>query len=157
MGTITRYQFFSDEFQYKSIRNKQLARRFYTSPTRSSWIASIIKKQGPILYYITLTCLFIQNYYFGYMVAIFLTLWTLVQLSWIDSQRIKRFIKFTIVSILSALSSMFMLLPTYLDLKTHGETFTKIVNLKTEDSWYLDFFAKTQLVALIQQNLVLFP
>ncbi len=35
-----------------------------------------------------------------------------------------------------------MLLPTYLDLKTHGETFTNIVNLKTEDSWYLDFFAK---------------
>ncbi|CYY50428.1 membrane protein [Streptococcus suis] len=102
----------------------------------------LLKKQGPILYYITLTCLFIQNYYFGYMVAIFLTLWTLVQLSWIDSQRIKRFINFTIVSILSALSSMFMLLPTYLDLKTHGETFTKIVNLKTEDSWYLDFFAK---------------
>ncbi|WP_153048765.1 YfhO family protein, partial [Streptococcus suis] len=50
----------------------------------------LLKKQGPILYYITLTCLFIQNYYFGYMVAIFLTLWTLVQLSRIDSQRIKR-------------------------------------------------------------------
>ncbi len=76
------------------------------------------------------------------MVAIFLTLWTLVQLSWIDSQRIKRFINFTIVSILSALSSMFMLLPTYLDLKL---TVRHLQNCqpKTEDSWYLDFFAKT--------------
>ncbi|MCO0854826.1 YfhO family protein, partial [Streptococcus suis] len=58
------------------------------------------------------------------MVAIFLTLSTLVQLSWIDSQRIKRFNNFTIVSILSDLSSMFMLLPTYMDIKTQGETYT---------------------------------
>ncbi|HFI0119680.1 TPA: YfhO family protein [Streptococcus suis] len=102
----------------------------------------LIKGKNPILYYIALTCLLIQNYYFGYMTAIFLTLWTLVQLSWIEKNRIRTFLNFTVVSIFSALSSLFMLLPTYLDLKTHGETFTKIVNLKTEDSWYLDFFAK---------------
>ncbi|WP_178085816.1 YfhO family protein, partial [Streptococcus ruminantium] len=102
----------------------------------------LITGKGQIIYYISLTCLFVQNYYFGYMTAIFLTLWTFVQISWLKTGKIKTFITFTTVSILSALSSMFMLLPTYLDLKTHGETFTKIVNLKTDDSWYLDFFAK---------------
>lgn len=102
----------------------------------------LVEGKTQVIYYIALTCLFVQNYYFGYMAAIFLALWVLVQLSWLEKNRIKIFINFTIVSILSALSSMFMLLPTYLDLKTHGETFTKIVNLKTEDSWYLDFFAK---------------
>ncbi|HFI0578024.1 TPA: YfhO family protein [Streptococcus suis] len=102
----------------------------------------LVREKKQIIYYVALTCLFVQNYYFGYMTAIFLTLWTLVQLSWLEKQRIKIFLNFTVVSILSALSSLFMLLPTYLDLKTHGETFTKIVNLKTEDSWYLDFFAK---------------
>ncbi|WP_155971910.1 YfhO family protein [Streptococcus ruminantium] len=102
----------------------------------------LITGKGQIIYYISLTCLFVQNYYFGYMAAIFLTLWTLVQISWLKTGKIKTFFTFTTVSILSALSSMFMLLPTYLDLKTHGETFTKIVNLKTDDSWYLDFFAK---------------
>lgn len=102
----------------------------------------LVEGKTPVIYYTTLTCLFVQNYYFGYMAAIFLALWALVQLSWLEKNRIKIFINFTVVSILSALSSMFMLLPTYLDLKTHGETFTKIVNLKTEDSWYLDFFAK---------------
>ncbi|HFI0644786.1 TPA: YfhO family protein [Streptococcus suis] len=102
----------------------------------------LVRENKQIIYYVALTCLFVQNYYFGYMTAIFLTLWTLVQLSWLEKNRIKIFFNFTVVSILSALSSMFMLLPTYLDLKTHGETFTKIVNLKTEDSWYLDFFAK---------------
>ncbi|HFI0253870.1 TPA: YfhO family protein [Streptococcus suis] len=102
----------------------------------------LMEGKNQMIYYVALTCLFVQNYYFGYMTAIFLTLWTLVQLSWLEKQRINVFLNFTVVSILSALSSLFMLLPTYLDLKTHGETFTKIVNLKTEDSWYLDFFAK---------------
>lgn len=102
----------------------------------------LVEGKNQVIYYIALTCLFVQNYYFGYMAAIFLALWALVQLSWLEKNRIKIFINFTVVSILSALTSMFMLLPTYLDLKTHGETFTKIVNLKTEDSWYFDFFAK---------------
>ncbi|MGQ7596405.1 YfhO family protein [Streptococcus suis] len=98
--------------------------------------------KGRIIYYISLACLFIQNYYFGYMTAIFLLIWTLAQLTKFD-KKIIRFIDFTVVSIMSTLTAMVMLLPTYLDLKTHGETFTKIVNLKTEDSWYLDFFAKS--------------
>lgn len=102
----------------------------------------LLTGKGQIIYYLALTCLFVQNYYFGYMTAIFLIIWTLVQLSRLKGQKLKRFVNFTLVSILSALSSLFMLLPTYLDLKTHGETFTNIVNLKTEDSWYLDFFAK---------------
>lgn len=102
----------------------------------------VLRGQGHFLYYLSLTCLFVQNYYFGYMTAIFLTLWTLVQLFTLASNKLKVFLHFTALSILSALSSMFMLLPTYLDLQTHGETFTKIVNLKTEDSWYLDLFAK---------------
>ncbi len=102
----------------------------------------LVRENKQIIYYVALTCLFVQNYYFGFMAVIFLTLWTLVQLSWIEKNRIRTFLNFTVVSILSALSSLFMLLPTYLDLKTHGETFTQVVNLKTDDSWYLDFFAK---------------
>ena len=102
----------------------------------------LLTGKGQIIYYVALTSLFVQNYYFGYMTAIFLIIWTLVQLSWLERQKLKRFVNFTLVSILSALSSLFMLMPTYLDIITHGETFTNIVNLKTEDSWYLDFFAK---------------
>ncbi|HFI0449497.1 TPA: YfhO family protein [Streptococcus suis] len=102
----------------------------------------LVRENKQIIYYVALTCLFVQNYYFGFMAAIFLTLWTFVQLSWMEKNRIRTFINFTVVSMLSALSSLFMLLPTYLDLKTHGETFTQVVNLKTDDSWYLDFFAK---------------
>lgn len=102
----------------------------------------IIERKGRVLYFVSLTFLFIQNYYFGYMTALFLTIWFLVQLSWNVKERIDSLLDFTVVSLLAGLSSMIMLLPTYLDLKTHGEKLTQIVNLKTENSWYLDLFAK---------------
>ncbi|HFI0256782.1 TPA: YfhO family protein [Streptococcus suis] len=102
----------------------------------------LIDGDNRILYYISLTCLFIQNYYFGYMTAIFITLWFMVQLSWDFSKRKKAILDFIVMSLLAGLSSMIMLLPTYLDLKTHGETFTEIVNFQTDNSWYLDIFAK---------------
>ena len=78
------------------------------------------------LYFFSLTCLFIQNYYFGYMMAIFLTLYTIVQLITIKGwkSKILHFIDFGIVSILAGLSSAVMLLPTLLDLTTHCEKFT---------------------------------
>lgn len=99
------------------------------------------------LYFLSLTCLFIQNYYFGYMMAIFLTLYTLVQLISIRGWKSKfsHFIDFVIVSILASLSSAVMLLPTLLDLTTHGEKFTRVSSLLTESTYYLDFFAKNLL------------
>ncbi|MTB63416.1 YfhO family protein [Streptococcus sp. zg-86] len=102
----------------------------------------LLEGRGRILYFASLTFLFIQNYYFGYMMALFLAIWFLVQLSWDVKKRIRSILDFTVLSLLAGLSSMIMLLPTYLDLKTHGEQLTKIVNLQTENSWYLDIFAK---------------
>mgnify|MGYP000040223456 FL=1 len=96
------------------------------------------------LYFFSLNCLFIQNYYFGYMMAIFLTLYTIVQLITIKGwkSKILHFIDFGIVSILAGLSSAVMLLPTLLDLTTHGEKFTGASSLLTESTYYFDFFAK---------------
>lgn len=102
----------------------------------------LLEGKGRILYFTSLTCLFIQNYYFGYMTALFLIFWFTVQLSWNFKKRFSSVIDFIVVSFLSGITSMIMLLPTYLDLKTHGETFTTITKLQTEASWYLDIFAK---------------
>lgn len=104
----------------------------------------LLDNQGKVLYYLSLTTLFIQNYYFGFMMAIFLVLYVLVQESTVDSwkERFARFKRFTILSILAGLSSAIMLLPTYLDLKAHGEKFTEITSLWTDGKWYLDLFAK---------------
>ncbi|WP_455679468.1 YfhO family protein [Streptococcus sp.] len=104
----------------------------------------LLNQKKFILYYLTLTILFIQNYYFGYMVAIFLVLYFLVQIS--KESRLKvigrQFVDFTVVSILAGLSSCVMLLPTYLDLSTHGEKFSTFTEWFTENSWFLDLFAK---------------
>lgn len=104
----------------------------------------LLNQKKFILYYLTLTILFIQNYYFGYMVAIFLVLYFLVQIS--KESRLKvigrQFVDFTVVSILAGVSSCVMLLPTYLDLSTHGEKFSTFTEWFTENSWFLDLFAK---------------
>ncbi|MGT2667452.1 YfhO family protein [Streptococcus rifensis] len=102
----------------------------------------LLKKEGRLLYYISLTALFIQNYYFGFMMAIFLILWYLVQLSWDFKTRISSFLDFTVVSMLAGLTSLIMILPAIFDLKTHGETLSTISQLKTDSSWWFDIFAK---------------
>ena len=102
----------------------------------------LITQKRRVLYFTALSILFIQNYYFGYMMVIFLTLWYFVQISWDFKTRIKSFLDFTVVSILSGITSLIMILPTFLDLKTHGEKLTKVTTLLTEKSWYLDIFAK---------------
>lgn len=102
----------------------------------------VMTGQGRLLYYCSLSLLFLQNYYFGYMTALFLILWSLALLSWNIKERIRYLLDFTVVSILATLTSMVMLLPTVLDLKTHGEKLTSILQIKTENSWYFDMFAK---------------
>ena len=76
--------------------------------------------------------------------AIFLTLYTLIRLVSIKGWKNKliHFLDFGVVSILSGLSSAIMLLPTLLDLTTHGEKFTSVSNLLTDSTYYFDFFAK---------------
>ncbi|MBP2624116.1 YfhO family protein [Streptococcus oricebi] len=102
----------------------------------------LVLQKGRVLYFTSLTILFIQNYYFGYMVAIFLVFWYLTEISWDIKKRIKSLLDFTIVSILAGLTSLVMILPTFLDLKTHGEKLTSITRILTEKSNNLDLFAK---------------
>ena len=93
------------------------------------------------LYYVSLTLLFIQNYYFGFMMALFLIGYFLVRLSF-DGWSWRKTLDFAITSLLAGCTSLIMILPMYLDLKANGESFTKITELFTEKSWYFDVFAK---------------
>ena len=102
----------------------------------------LIRDKKRILYFTSLSILFIQNYYFGYMTALFLIAWYFCQLSW-DFKRHKfSFLDFIITSSLAGLTSLIMTLPTLFDLKTHGEKLTAVTKIKTDASWYLDIFAK---------------
>ena len=102
----------------------------------------LITDKKRILYFTSLSILFIQNYYFGYMTAMFLVVWYFCQLSWDFKRRKFSFLDFIITSLLAGLTSLIMTLPTLFDLKTHGEKLTAITKIKTDASWYLDIFAK---------------
>lgn len=118
---------------------------FIVAPVIILGLHRLLEKRQLSLYYISLSLLFIQNYYFGFMMAIFLTLYTLVQLS--RESRLKKIgtqlLDFSITSIFSALSSAIMLLPTYLDLSSHGEKLSSVTSLFVKNTWYFDLFAKT--------------
>ncbi|WMB28807.1 YfhO family protein [Streptococcus didelphis] len=58
-------------------------------------------------------------------------------------KQLKLFIKFTSISLCSVLASAFMLIPTYLDLSSHGEELTRFTNLFTSNTWYFDLFSKS--------------
>ena len=102
----------------------------------------LITEKKRILYFTSLSILFIQNYYFGYMTALFLVVWYFCQLSWDFKRRKFSFLDFIITSLLAGLTSFIMTLPTLFDLKTHGEKLTAITKIKTDASWYIDLFAK---------------
>ncbi|HGZ3652867.1 TPA: YfhO family protein [Streptococcus pneumoniae] len=94
------------------------------------------------LYFTSLLILFIQNYYFGYMTALFLIFWYLCQISWDFKTRKSSVLDFIVISFLTGMASLILTLPTLFDLQTHGEKLTEITKFQTESSWYLDLFAK---------------
>ncbi len=102
----------------------------------------LITEKKFILYFTSLSILFIQNYYFGYMTALFLIFWYLCQISWDFKIRKSSVLDFIITSFLAGMASLILTLPTLFDLQTHGEKLTEVTKFQTESSWYLDLFAK---------------
>ena len=102
----------------------------------------LITEKKFLLYFTSLSILFIQNYYFGYMTALFLIFWYLCQISWDFKTRKSSVLDFIITSFLAGMASLILTLPTLFDLQTHGEKLTEVTKFQTESSWYLDLFAK---------------
>ena len=102
----------------------------------------LITEKKFLLYFTSLSILFIQNYYFGYMTALFLIFWYLCQISWDFKTRKSSIIDFVVTSFLAGMASLILTLPTLFDLQTHGEKLTEVTKFQTESSWYLDLFAK---------------
>lgn len=102
----------------------------------------LITEKKLLLYFTSLSILFIQNYYFGYMTVLFLIFWYLCQISLDFKTRKSSFIDFIVISFLAGMASLILTLPALFDLQTHGEKLTEITKFQTESSWYLDLFAK---------------
>ena len=102
----------------------------------------LITEKKLLLYFTSLSTLFIQNYYFGYMTALFLIFWYLCQISLDFKTRKSSVLDFIVMSFLAGMASLILTLPTLFDLQTHGEKLTEVTKFQTESSWYLDLFAK---------------
>ena len=115
---------------------------FILIPLIITGLQLLITEKKFLLYFTSLSILFIQNYYFGYMTALFLIFWYLCQISW-DFKALKSsFLDFVVTSFLAGMASLILTLPTLFDLHTHGEKLTEVTKFQTESSWYLDLFAK---------------
>lgn len=115
---------------------------FILIPLIITGLQLLITEKKFLLYFTSLSILFIQNYYFGYMTALFLIFWYLFQISWDFKTRKSSFLDFIVISFLAGMASLIMTLPTLFDLQTHGEKLTEVTKFQTESSWYLDLFAK---------------
>ncbi|TAA68128.1 copper ABC transporter permease [Streptococcus sp. LQJ-218] len=115
---------------------------FILIPLIITGLQLLITEKKFLLYFTSLSILFIQNYYFGYMTAVFLIFWYLCQLSWDFKTRKLSFLDFVVTSFLAGMASFILTLPTLFDLQTHGEKLTEVTKFQTESSWYLDLFAK---------------
>ena len=115
---------------------------FILIPLIITGLQLLITEKKFLLYFTSLSILFIQNYYFGYMTVLFLIFWYLCQISWDFKTRKSSFLDFIITSVLAGMASLILTLPTLFDLQTHGEKLTEVTKFQTESSWYLDPFAK---------------
>lgn len=115
---------------------------FILIPLIITGLQLLITEKKFLLYFTSLSILFIQNYYFGYMTVLFLIFWYLCQISWNFKTRKSSVLDFIVISFLAGMASLIMTLPTLFDLQTHGEKLTEVTKFQTEISWYLDLFAK---------------
>ena len=115
---------------------------FILIPLIITGLQLLITEKKFLLYFTSLSILFIQNYYFGYMTALFLIFWYLCQISWNFKTRKSSVLDFIVTSFLAGMASLILTLPTLFDLRAHGEKLTEVTKFQTESSWYLDLFAK---------------
>ena len=93
-------------------------------------IHRLMDQRKPTLLFVSYFLLFITNYYFGFMIVVFLPVLFYERLQTgndinLESLRI-------LLLLLAGGASMIMVLPAVLDLRTNGETLSEITTFKTE-------------------------
>ena len=108
-------------------------------------INRVLADRRPLLLFISYFLLFISNFYFGFMVGLisFFYVWARSVTNWSLYQ--KNIIHYLLTSLLAGGASMVMILPTVLDLRSNGETLTKITTLKTAATGVWDLVMKNMI------------
>lgn len=105
-------------------------------------INQVMDKGKSILLFVSYLLLFISNFYFGFMIGVFTVFYFFARLAASPKQYKKSIIPYFVTSLLAGISSMIMILPAVLDLKTNGETLTEITRMKTEATAFWDIIIK---------------
>lgn len=106
-------------------------------------IHRLMDQEKPVLLFISYLLMFLSNFYMAYMVGVFSFLYFFAR-SFTNWQRYKKNVgSYLLTSMLAGGASMVTILPTVLDLRTNGESFTGINNLLTKDVGPWDLVAKS--------------
>lgn len=105
-------------------------------------IISLIKEGKFLLLFLSQFLIFSSNFYMGYMIGIFSILFFITQ--YILSNRLDKIIvvRYFFILFLSTCASLFILLPTILDISSNGESFNSYTSLFTDATQPLDLIVK---------------
>lgn len=105
-------------------------------------IEKLQDERKPALLFFSYLFAFTSNFYFGFMLGLFSFFYYFARLiiNWAWAKKTVLLYFFT--SLLAGGSSMIVILPTYLDLRTNGEALSTITKLKTEATAPLDLLMK---------------
>ncbi len=108
-------------------------------------INQVMDKGKSVLLFVSYLLLFISNFYFGFMIGIFSVAYFFARLATQPKIYKKSIIPYFITSLLAGVSSMIMILPAVIDLKTNGETLSDISRIKTEATAFWDIIIKNMI------------
>lgn len=105
-------------------------------------IHRLMDQHKPGLLFVSYVFLFVSNFYFGFMVGVFSLLYFLARTVSDWQVYKKKIVPYFLTSFLAGGSAMFIILPTYFDLKFNGEQLDTLNWIKTEGTSWLDLIAK---------------
>lgn len=105
-------------------------------------IHRLMDSKKPILLFVSYLLLFLTNFYMGFMIGIFSVLYFIARTLTNWKKYKQGIIPYFVTSLLAGGASMILVLPAVLDLRSNGETFSKITQFKTEATAFLDIIMK---------------
>ena len=108
-------------------------------------INRLLEQKKATWLFISYLCLFITNFYMGFMIGLFSFFYFLVRVFTQWSRYKKRIMPYFTTSLLSGTGSMIIILPTIMDLRTNGEELSQITKFKTEATGFWDIVIKNMI------------
>lgn len=108
-------------------------------------INRIFEGKKPIVLFISYLILFISNFYFGFMIGVFSVIYFFIKCLLEKGSFKKVVFPYFFTAFAAGISSMIMILPSVLDLRSNGETLSNLAKLKTEGTGFWDLVIKNMI------------